>query len=159
MIFNHSNDFAAALPPAGRLLGLDVGDKTIGLALSDASRLISSPHVTIQRTKFSKDLEALKAVLAAQQVVGLVIGNPINMDGTSGRRVQSTQSFIANLKKHIDLPMLLWDERLTTMAVVRMMEQEADLSRKRRDELVDKLAASYMLQGCLDRMNQMSSPT
>jgi putative Holliday junction resolvase len=146
-----------ALPPTGRLLGLDVGEKTIGLALSDASRLIASPHVTIQRTKFTKDLEALKAVIVTQQITGLVIGNPINMDGSSGRRVQSTQSFIANLKKHIDLPMLLWDERLSTMAVTRMMEKEADLSRRRRDELVDKLAASYMLQGCLDAIKGLGA--
>jgi putative Holliday junction resolvase len=152
MIFNHSNNFTALLPPSGRLLGLDVGEKTIGLALSDGLRMIASPHMTITRSKFSKDLAQLKAITHEHQIVGLVIGNPINMDGTSGQRVQSTQTFISNLKKHIALPMLLWDERLTTMAVNRMMEKEADLSRKRRDELVDKLAASYMLQGCLDRM-------
>jgi putative Holliday junction resolvase len=145
-------EFISLLPPSGRLLGLDVGEKTIGLALSDGLRMIASPHLTITRTKFSKDLAQLKAITNEHQIVGLVIGNPINMDGSSGRRVQSTQSFIANLKKHIDLPMLLWDERLSTMAVTRMMEQEADLSRARRDELVDKLAASYMLQGCLDRI-------
>ncbi len=148
------SEFLTALPPAGRLLGLDVGATTIGLALSDASRLIASPHSTIARSKFSKDLAQLQAIIGAQQVVGLVVGNPINMDGSHGPRVQSTRTFIANIGKSIALPMLLWDERFSTMAVTRMMEDEADLSRARRDVLVDKLAASYLLQGCLDRLRR-----
>lgn len=142
-------EFAAALPPRARLLGLDVGEKTIGLALSDATRTVASPYETIARSKFAKDMETLKVVIEKQQVAGLVIGYPVNMDGSLGPRAQSTRTFAANLGKHIALPMLLWDERLSTMAALRVM-LEADLSRSRRAELVDKLAASYMLQGFLD---------
>ena len=152
VILQEISHFLSALPPSGRLLGLDVGATTIGLALCDASRLIASPHSTILRSKFSKDLAQLQAIIEKQQVVGLVIGQPVNMDGSHGPRVQSTRTFAANLAKHVALPMLLWDERLSTQAVTRMMEDEADLSRQRRDALVDKLAASYLLQGCLDRL-------
>lgn len=152
MLIDSAADFAAALPARSRLLGLDVGDTTIGLALSDTSRLIATPHTTIERKKFSKDMDALKAIIAGQGVGGLVIGLPVNMDGSAGPRAQSTRTFVSNLAKHIGLPLLLWDERLSTMAVERMMVEEADLSRKRRAELVDKLAASYMLQGFLDSM-------
>lgn len=148
-------EFATSLPKTGRLLGLDVGEKTIGLALSDGSRTIATPHEIIERTKFAKDTEKLKAIIEKQGVAGLVIGYPVNMDGSHGPRTQSTRTFVSNLQKTIDLPMLLWDERMSTMAVERMMI-DADMSRTRRAELVDKLAASYMLQGFLDSIT--SSP-
>lgn len=152
MLFSTPVEFTTALPSAARLLGLDVGETTIGLALSDVRRTIASPHSTIQRSKFSKDMETLKHIISQQNVGGLVIGYPVNMDGSHGPRTQSTRTFVSNLEKHIDLPLLLWDERLSTMAVERMMTDEADLSRARRGELVDKLAASYLLQGCLDSL-------
>ena len=145
--------FKGLLPHSGRVLGLDVGETTIGLALSDTARMIATPMETIERSKFSKDVEKLKDILSAQKVAGLVIGYPVNMDGSLGPRTQSTRTFVSNLEKHIKLPILLWDERLSTMAVERVM-LEADLSRQRRAQLVDKLAASYMLQGFLDHMKQ-----
>ena len=151
MLIESPADFAKQLPEYCRLLGLDVGDTTIGLALSDVMRRIATPHSTIERKKFTTDMEQLKTIIAAQSVGGLVIGYPINMDGSLGPRTQSTRTFVSNMSKHIDLPMLLWDERMSTMAVERTM-LNADLSRKRRDQLVDKLAASYMLQGLLDSL-------
>jgi putative Holliday junction resolvase len=147
------NEFPGLLPKEGRLLGLDVGDKTIGLALSDGLRHIASPLLIINRSKFKKDMEQLAEVIKKHAVAGLVIGDPVNMDGTLGPRAQSTRSFVANLQKHFDLPMLLWDERFSTMAVERTM-LDADLSRQRRKQLVDKLAASYMLQGLLDSIGK-----
>lgn len=146
-------DFIKQLPSQGRILGLDVGEATIGLALSDAGRMIASPLLTIERSKFTKDMETLKKTVEKHAVCALVIGYPVNMDGSEGPRTQSTRTFASNLKKHLILPMLMWDERMTTMAVERMM-LEADMSRARRAELVDKLAASYILQGVLDRMRQ-----
>lgn len=137
--------------PSGRLLGLDLGEKTIGLALSDSRRKIASPYETLSRGKFGKDAQALKTIIEREEVKGLVVGYPINMDGSLGPRAQATRAFVANLEKLIPLPVLLWDERMTTMAVERTM-LEADLSRARRAELVDKLAASYMLQGFLDSL-------
>jgi len=149
MLFSSPAEFAQTLPAQSRLLGLDVGKKTIGLALSDVLRGIASPLLTIERTKFSKDIKQLKNIIEKHAVGGLVVGYPVNMDGSFGPRAQSTRSFATNCSKHIDLPMLLWDERLSTLAVERAM-LEADLSRQRREQLVDKLAASYMLQGFLD---------
>lgn len=146
-------EFAANLPAKGRLLALDVGDTTIGVAASDASRMIASPDLTIMRKKWSADKAALQAMIDGQDVVGIVIGYPINMDGTVGPRAQVTRAFARNLQDAFGLPLLLWDERMSTKAVVRMMEKEADLSRARRDELVDKLAASYILQGVLDALD------
>jgi len=148
------DNFIKDIPRDGRLLGLDVGEVTIGLALSDAGRMIASPLFTIERKKFTKDMDVLKETVAKHSVVGLVLGYPVNMDGSEGPRTQSVRTFVSNLKKHISLPMLLWDERMTTMAVERMMV-EADMSRARRSELVDKLAASYILQGVLDRMKNL----
>lgn len=150
MLIENQEEFTRNLPASGRLLGLDVGDTTIGLALSDAGRMIASPHSTIERSKFAKDVDKLRGVIAGQKVVGLVIGHPINMDGTKGKRAQITRSFVSNLSKQISIFMLLWDERLSTMVVDKMM-LDADMSRQRRAELVDKLAASYMLQGYLDK--------
>ena len=148
---DNARDFASTLPKQGRLLGLDVGDTTIGLALSDGLRTIATPLSTINRTKFQKDMALLQSTIEKNNVVGLVIGYPVNMDGSSGPRIQSTRTFASNLGKHITLPACFWDERMSTMAVQRTM-LEADLSRQRRGELVDKLAASYMLQGLLDHL-------
>lgn len=150
-------EFAAALPPLGRLVALDVGTTTIGVAVSDATRLVASPDLTIMRKKWSADKAALSAMLEGQDVVGIVIGYPLNMDGTPGPRAQATRAFARNLQEEFFLPLLLWDERMSTQAVVRMMEKEADLSRARRDVLVDKLAASYILQGVLDGLTCASA--
>ena len=141
----------AELAPARRLLGMDVGEKTIGLALSDLGRMIATPMQTIRRGKFSVDLEKLAAIIAEQNVGGLIIGLPMNMDASEGPRAQSVRQFARNLLKRFDLPILLWDERLSTMAVTRILI-DADASRARRAELVDKMAAAYILQGALDRM-------
>jgi putative Holliday junction resolvase len=149
MLFDTAREFASQLPAHARVLGLDVGETTIGLALSDGMRSIATPLETISRTKFMKDVALLQSSIDKHKIVGLIIGYPINMDGSSGPRTQSTRTFAANLGKHIPLPMVFWDERMSTMAVERTM-LAADLSRERRSQLVDKLAASYMLQGFLD---------
>ena len=143
------------LPRHARLLGLDLGSKTIGLALSDVERSIATPLETIARRKFTKDVERLLELAARHDVHGLVIGLPRNMDGSEGPAVQSARSFARNLAPLTALPMTFWDERLSTAAVTRMLI-EADRSRARRDELVDKLAAAYILQGALDRLRQMA---
>ena len=135
----------------GALLGVDPGTKTLGLAVSDRTRLIATPLETIRREKFSLDVAHLLRVYDDNEVSGLVVGLPVNMDGSHGPRVQSVKDFCANLLKLRDLPIFLWDERLSTMAVTRGM-LEADMSRKKRKENVDKLAASYILQGVLDRL-------
>ena len=132
-----------------RLMGLDLGTKTIGLALTDVSRTIATPFDTIRRTKFTKDAETLLAILDRQGVGGLVLGLPVEMDGREGARCQSTRAFATNLARLRDLPMAFWDERLSTAAVTRTL-LEADASRKRRAEVVDKMAAAYILQGLLD---------
>jgi putative Holliday junction resolvase len=134
----------------GRLLGIDVGSRTLGLALSDLTRTIASPLLTLRRRRFREDAAALAAVIAEHEVRGLVIGLPISMDGREGPRCQSVRQFAANLGAHVFLPMAFWDERWSTVAVERMLVGEADLSRKRRREVVDKSAASYILQGALD---------
>ncbi len=134
-----------------RLLGLDVGSKTIGLALSDALGMTATPLDTIRRTKFSRDAETLARLIAERDVGGLVVGLPISLDGTEGPRCQSVRQFAANLLAVIDRPLAFCDERLSTVAVTRVM-LEADLSRKRRGELVDKLAAAYILQGALEQL-------
>ena len=141
--------FAADSRGGARLLGLDLGTKTIGLALSDVQRRIASPLETIKRVKFTPDAAALAAIAKKHAVGGLVIGLPLNMDGSEGPRVQSTRAFVRNLKPILPLPVLFWDERLSTAAVTRTL-LEADASRARRGARVDKLAAAYILQGCLD---------
>jgi putative Holliday junction resolvase len=143
-------DFRAALPEGGRLLGLDVGTRTIGTALCDAEWVIASPAGLIRRTKFARDLEALKALVAAQQVKGIVIGLPLNLDGSDSPRTQSTRAFARNLEP-LGLPILLWDERWSTQAVTRTLI-DADASRARRAALVDKMAAAYILQGAIDAL-------
>lgn len=139
------------LPRGGRLLGLDVGTKTIGLAISDPGLTVATPVETIRRTKFTADAERLRALIAERGVGGLVIGLPVNMNGTEGPRAQSVRQFAANLLARFDIPLAFWDERLSTAAVTRAM-LEADLSRKRRAALVDKAAAAYILQGALDAL-------
>lgn len=140
-----------ALPVGQRLIGIDLGTRTIGLALSDVGRSIASPLETIKRTKFSTDVKRLVELAAKHGVGGLVLGLPLNMDGSEGPRAQATRAFVRNLAAHLPLPVALWDERLTTAAVTRTL-LEADASRARRSDLVDKMAASYILQGALDRL-------
>jgi putative Holliday junction resolvase len=142
-----------SLPPSGALMGLDLGTKTIGLAISDAGRRIASPLLTIRRTKFKVDAEALLKHVAANAVAALVLGLPLNMDGSEGPRVQATRAFARNLAALTALPIVFWDERLSTAAVTRTL-LDADASRKRRAELVDKMAAAYILQGALDRLRR-----
>jgi len=143
------------LQPEARLLGLDLGTKTIGLALSDVTRSIASPYETIRRTKFTADAKALAAIVDKEGVGGLVIGLPINLDGSEGPRAQSTRAFARNLAGHVDVPMAFWDERLSTAAVERHLI-EADASRKRRAQVIDRMAAAYILQGALDRLRNLS---
>ncbi len=154
MLLRNIQDFAAALGPKARLLGLDVGSKTIGIAISDERRVVASGRQTIARTKLKKDLGTLARLVSDDGVGGLVIGLPLNMDGSEGPRCQSVRQFATDLGKAIDLPIVFWDERLSTMAVTRTM-LEADLSRKRRAEVVDKLAAVYILQGALDALGRV----
>ena len=146
--------FANALPARGALMGLDLGTKTIGVAISDPGRSIASPLTTVARTKFKADAAALLKEAGRHAIAGLVIGLPLNMDGSEGPRVQATRAFARNLAALTDLPMLFWDERLSTAAVTRTLI-EADTSRKRRGEVVDKMAAAYILQGLLDRLGKM----
>lgn len=138
------------MPDGGRLLGLDVGSKTIGLALCDAQWSIASAAHTLARGKFSADLAQLQAFIITQQVRGLVIGLPLNLDGTASPQTQAVRSYASNLRV-ADLPMLLWDERWSTAAVTRTLIA-ADASRKRRSEVVDKMAAAYILQGAIDAL-------
>ena len=134
-----------------RLMGLDLGTRTIGLALSDVRLSIASPFDTIRRTKFTQDAQALFALMDRQGVGGLVLGLPVEMDGTEGARCQSTRAFVRNLLRLRDVPVALWDERLSTAAFTRTL-LEADASRARRAQVVDKMAAAYILQGALDSM-------
>lgn len=143
-------DLKSAMPAGARLLGLDLGTKTIGLALSDVGRQVASPFGTIRRRKFTADAEDLCRIIDEQGVGGLVIGLPVEMDGTEGARCQSTRQFAANLLQKRDLAIAFWDERLSTAAVERLLVNEADMSRGRRAEVVDKMAAAYILQGALD---------
>lgn len=146
--------FLEVLRPNSRLIGLDLGTKTIGLALSDLGRGIASPMETIRRKKFTLDAQELLKICAKQEVGGLVLGLPLNMDGSEGPRVQATRAFARNLAPMTGLPMTFWDERLSTAAVTRTL-LEADASRARRGEVVDKMAAAYILQGFLDRLGHM----
>jgi putative holliday junction resolvase len=146
-------EFKTLLMPTGRLVGLDVGTETIGVAVSDARRVVASPDLTLYRRKWSEDAAALSAMMEKQEIAGFVVGYPLNMDGTAGPRAQATRAFARNLQAEFPLPLLLWDERLSTAAVNRMMIDEMDINRKRRAELVDKLAASYILQGVLDALS------
>ena len=146
------------LPPLlrheARLLGLDVGTKTVGLALSDVTRAIATPYDTIRRTKFTADAKLIQEAIEKNQVGALVIGLPINLDGSEGPRAQSTRAFARNLARHVAVPIAFWDERLSTAAVERHLI-EADASRKRRAEVIDRMAAAYILQGALDRLRRL----
>ena len=145
-------DLPSALARGETLTGLDLGEKTIGVAVSDASLMIASPLVLIRRTKFTADAENLFRQMESRRSTALVIGLPVNMDGSEGPRCQSTRAFARNLARLKELPIAFWDERLSTAAVTRMLTAEADASRARRAELVDKAAAAWILQGALDRM-------
>lgn len=149
MFYNSIGELLAMLAKNARLMGLDVGEKTIGLALSDVNCTIASPLETIRRTKFGKDAEAVSKLVEKYKVGGFVVGYPINMNGTEGPRCQSIRQFCRNLHEKLPLPILLQDERMSSLAVERTMDA-AELSRGRQSELVDKLAASYILQSALD---------
>ena len=140
------------LQPRRRLLGLDVGRKTVGLAISDPSLKVASPVSTLKRGRFADDAATLAKLIAEESVGGLVVGLPVEMSGREGPRCQSVRQFARNLLETIDLPVAFWDERLSTAAVERVLVGEADMSRKRRKEVVDKMAAAYILQGALDAM-------
>ena len=152
MLLGNPGELRARLAPGRRLLGLDVGGKTIGLALSDTTLTIASAYATIRRAKFAADAAELARIVAAEGVGGLLLGLPINMDGSEGPRCQSLRAFQRNLEAKLDLPMAFWDERLSSAAVQRLLTDEVDASRARRAQLVDKLAAAYILQGALDAM-------
>jgi putative Holliday junction resolvase len=146
-----------SLPPSGKLLGLDLGTKTIGVAVSDGLRYTATPLETIARTKFTADAARLTELVAENAAVAFVLGLPLNMDGSEGPRAQSTRAFARNLTQKTPLPIIFWDERLSTSAVTRMLI-EADPRRDKRAEVVDKLAASYILQGFLDRLRLAPPP-
>ena len=141
------------LPASGKLLGLDLGTKTIGVAISDGMRYSATPLITIKRLKFTADAEVLLSLIADNAAVGIVLGLPLNMDGSEGPRAQSTRAFARSLAQKTAIPIAFWDERLSTAAVTRTLI-EADTRRDRRAEVVDKLAASYILQGALERLRR-----
>lgn len=144
-------DFAAALAPGRALVGLDLGTRTIGVAVSDTARRVASPLETIRRVRFGTDAAALAGIVAARSIGGIVLGLPRNMDGSEGPRAQSTRGFARNLAGVIALPVTFWDERLSTVAAERAL-LEADTSRRRRAEVIDHVAAGFILQGLLDRL-------
>lgn len=150
-VFTETDAFVAALPLQGVLMGLDLGDKTIGLAVSDLRRTVASPDRTIRRKKFTLDAAALLAAVQARGAVGLVLGLPLNMDGSEGPRVQSTRAFARNLERLTPAPIGFWDERLSTVAAERALIA-ADMSRARRAQVIDHVAAGFILQGFLDRL-------
>jgi putative Holliday junction resolvase len=145
-------ELPAALPRYAPVVGLDLGEKTIGVAVSDATRMVASPLALIRKTKFTDDAAALFKLMDSREAAGVVIGLPVNMDGTEGPRCQSARAFGRNLLRLKDMPIAFWDERMSSMAVNRMLIDEADVTRARRAELVDKAAAAWILQGALDRL-------
>lgn len=145
------------LPRLGRLMGLDLGTKTIGLALSDVERRIASPLETIRRVKFTQDAERMIELASKHEVQAFVIGLPLNMDGSEGPRAQATRAFIRNCAPLTQLPFIFWDERLSTAAVTRSLIEQ-DASRAKRADVVDRMAAAYILQGALDRLNVLAAP-
>lgn len=156
LIVHSAPEFAAALPVGGKLAGLDVGTKTVGLATCDPGWHFAGPAETIRRTKFTHDLAALQTFILREKIVGLVIGLPLNMDGTDSPRTQSVRAFARNLEP-LQLPILLWDERWSTQAVERAMIS-ADVSRAKRAEKVDSLAAAHILQGAIDALANLPGP-
>jgi putative Holliday junction resolvase len=155
MIIEDVAAFLVALPANRAICGLDLGTVTIGFAVSDLRRMVATPVTVIRRTKFTEDAARLLALLAERQIAGIVLGLPLNMDGSEGPRAQSTRAFARNLVKLTELPIAYWDERLSTVAAERAL-LEADTSRKRRSEVIDQVAAGYILQGALDRMGYMA---
>ena len=151
-------DVPALLGRNQRLIGVDLGTKTIGLALSDVERRIATPFDTIRRAKFTRDVEVLRGIVEKHAVVALVIGLPLNMDGSEGPRVQSTRAFVRQAHPILGLPFVFWDERLSTAAVTRALIDQ-DASRARRAEVVDRMAAAYILQGALDRLSALRLST
>ena len=151
MIFEDITEFATALAPARAVMGLDLGTKTIGVAVSDPFLSVATPLETVRRVKFTMDAAALQKIITHRTIGGVVLGLPRNMDGSEGPRAQSTRAFARNLDRLIDLPIGFWDERLSTVAAERAL-LEADTSRKRRAEVIDHVAAGYILQGVLDRL-------
>ena len=153
MVFQSLSELIKYLPKKSRLLGLDVGRKTIGLAVSDSDMKIATTVGTIRRSKFTKDGKNLDAIITERQVNGLVLGLPISMDGNEGPACQSVRQFAVNLDNILEIGITFWDERLSTSAVERLLIKEADLSRNRRSEIIDKMAAAYILQGALDSLS------
>ena len=154
MIFETIDDFAAALPRARALVGLDLGTKTIGVSVSDGLLSVASPLETIKRTKYTADAARLEQIIDARNIGGIVLGLPFNMDGSEGPRCQSTRAFARNFARQSELPITYWDERLSTVAAERAL-LEADASRRRRAEVIDNVAAAYILQGALDRLSHI----
>lgn len=146
------------LKSGSRLMGLDLGSKTVGLALSDTTRMIASPLETIKRSKFTADAQRLESLIDEHDVGGLILGLPVSMDGSEGPRCQSTRAFATNLLARRDMALSFWDERLSTVAVERVLIDQADMTRKRRAEVVDKVAAAYILQGAMDAMARTTGP-
>ena len=155
MISDDMTAFLAALPPQAPVLGLDLGTKTIGIAVSDRLRGTATPLETLRRARFAEDARRLLAIAESREAGGVVLGLPRNMDGSEGPRCQSTRAFARNLSRLTDLPVTFWDERLSTLAAERAL-LEGDTSRKRRAEVIDHVAASFILQGALDRMRHIS---
>ena len=145
-------ELPAALPSYTPIVGLDLGEKTIGVAVSDATRSVASPLGLIRKTKFTDDATALFRLMESRGATGMVIGLPVNMDGSEGPRCQSSRAFARNILRLRDIPIAFWDERMSTMAINRMLIDEADMNRARRSEVVDKAAAAWILQGALDRL-------
>ncbi len=156
MITDDIEAFAAALPGHRAVMGLDLGEKTIGVAISDRMRAVASPLETIRRRKFGLDAARLLEIAQERQIAGLILGLPRNMDGSEGPRCQSTRAFARNLERLTDMPISFWDERLSTVAAEKAL-LEADATRKRRAEVIDNIAASYILQGVLDRMTHLKA--
>lgn len=156
MIHDAFEGFAGACPAGSALIGLDLGERTIGVAVSDRTRAVATPLETIRRRKFGLDAARLLEIAEARAAGGLLLGLPRNMDGSEGPRCQSTRAFARNLARLTEVPIGFWDERLSTVAAERAL-LEADTSRKRRAEVIDHVAASYILQGALDRMRHMRS--
>jgi putative holliday junction resolvase len=150
------DDLAARLPSKGRLIGVDLGSKTIGLAISDVERRLASPLKTLARTAFQRDADALTAIFAEFEIVGVILGLPLDLEGRDNPRAQSTRAFARNLSTRTDLPIVYWDERFSTAAVTRSLIAN-DVSRTRRARVIDKMAAGYILQGALDRLAGLAS--
>lgn len=153
MIARNPRELEESLGKDERWLGIDVGSKTLGLALSDVTLTIATPLDTLRRGKFAGDAESLREIIKRERIGGLVLGLPLNMDGSEGPRCQSVRQFARNLETRVDVPMTFWDERLSTAAVTRTL-LDADASRKRRSEVVDKMAAAYILQAALDSLDK-----